>query len=231
MASKPNKQKNGERGRISDKVTIELQDWHPTPRSNVNCSNYYDAAPLRLNITWPADLPKLVPDVGAPRVRLTSLEKCINRSPDMMGEFGDGYWVALARLVSNLNLTLEDFVAGPPNPDMCCRLAPEWSVFLCATESIASTARHVFQGNTKYPFYALKKNGHLQYRLFNLKPLLGRGVRGPHCLGDYGSSAYDGAVKGSRRRVETFRLPWDVLSNRTNNEEMAFSIGERRSFN
>ena len=72
MASKTNKQRNGERERISEKVTIELQDWHPTPRSDVNCPNYQDAAPLRLDTTW-SDLPKLAPNVGGPKVRFTSL--------------------------------------------------------------------------------------------------------------------------------------------------------------
>ena len=32
-----------------------------------------------------------------------------------MGEFGYGYWVVLARFVTNLNLTLEDFVPEPLN--------------------------------------------------------------------------------------------------------------------
>jgi hypothetical protein len=32
-----------------------------------------------------------------------------------MGEFGNGYWVVLARLITNLNLALELFVAGPLN--------------------------------------------------------------------------------------------------------------------
>ena len=33
----------------------------------------------------------------------------------MMGESGYGYWVVLACLVTNLNLTLEDFVPEPLN--------------------------------------------------------------------------------------------------------------------
>ena len=33
----------------------------------------------------------------------------------MMGEFGNGYWVVPARLVTNLNLAFEIFVAGPLN--------------------------------------------------------------------------------------------------------------------
>jgi hypothetical protein len=56
--------------RISANVTIELQDRHPTPRSDVNCTNYYDVAPL--DTMWP-DQPLLAPEVGILRVRLTSL--------------------------------------------------------------------------------------------------------------------------------------------------------------
>ena len=57
-----------ERERMLEYITIELQKWHPTPRRNVNRSDYYDVAPL--DTIWP-DPPLNV--VGIPRVRLTSL--------------------------------------------------------------------------------------------------------------------------------------------------------------
>jgi hypothetical protein len=98
--------------RISANVAIELQDRHPTPFRDVNRSNYYDVAPL--DTTWP-DPPLLAPKVGRLRVRLAKLvrkktksvqvffpgyirrpdaEKFIHRSPNLLGEFGDGDWVA-----------------------------------------------------------------------------------------------------------------------------------------
>ena len=57
-----------ERERMLEYVTIELQKWHPTPRRNVNRSDYYDVAPL--DTIWP-DPPLNV--AGILRVRLTSL--------------------------------------------------------------------------------------------------------------------------------------------------------------
>jgi hypothetical protein len=39
----------------------------------------------------------------------------------MMGESGNGYRVMFTRLVTNLNLTLEMFVAGPLNRELVQR--------------------------------------------------------------------------------------------------------------
>jgi len=140
----------------------------------------------------------------------------------MMGESGNGNW---PRLVTNLNLTLEIFVAGPlnrervqrtnltiprkndtnDNADMCCRLVSEWNELLCVAKTIAPTSGRGFNGKTKSPIHALEKDGHLQYSLINVLPLIGNGVQGPHCLGEHSASVYDSAVKKPRGRVK--RLP------------------------
>jgi len=73
-------------GRISANVTIELENWHPTPRRDVNRSNYYDVAAL--DTAWP-NVPQLLA-IGSLGVQLTTLEKCIHRSPNSLGEFGNG---------------------------------------------------------------------------------------------------------------------------------------------
>lgn len=142
-----------------------------------------------------------------------------------MGESGYGYWVVLACLVTNLNLTLEVFVAEPlnrnragsadvtyyytagnetnANADMCCRLLPEWSELLCVAKAMTSTSGRFSEGKAKSPVLSLEENGHLQYRLFNMLPLISNGVWGPQYLGDHRtSSSYNGAVKQPRRRVE-----------------------------
>ena len=48
-------------------------------------------------------------------------------------------------------------------------------------------------------------------------PLVGNGVRRPHCLGDHSASVYDRAVKKPRRSAD--------------NKELAFTVRERQSFN
>jgi hypothetical protein len=49
---------------LSYNVTIELQDWHPTPCRDMNCANNYDVAPLDI-----ADMPLLaLVVVDIPRV-------------------------------------------------------------------------------------------------------------------------------------------------------------------
>ena len=111
-----------------------MQDWHPTACADVYCTDNDDIVPL--DATWPADLPLLAVIIERPGVLLTclarknkfntgvvlgisedksDLEKCIYRSSNMMSKFGNCYLVALARLVANLNLTLEAFIAGPLN--------------------------------------------------------------------------------------------------------------------
>ena len=167
-----------------------------------------------------------------------------------MGESGYGYWVVLACLVTNLNLTLEVFVAEPlnrnragsadvtyyytagnetnANADMCCRLLPEWSELLCVAKAMTSTSGRFSEGKAKSPVFSLEENGHLQDRLFNMLPLIGDGVWVPHCLGDHGaSSSQDGTVKQPRRHVE--RMLFGASS--VIKEEMALSvvIGYRRN--
>lgn len=209
--------------RISANVTIELQDRHPTPHGDMNCADNYDVAPL--DAMWP-DSPLFKPVVARTRARLKSLEKRIYTPPDMVGELGNSNWVAFARLVANLNLTLEFFTAGPANADVRCQHVPEWCELLCVTKTLAPTSSRGFKGQTESPVYALKKNRHLQHCLFNVMPLIG--VRGPHCLGDHSASVYDSTVEETRRRVE--RLLWSVSTNRTNKEEMTFSVGIGRCF-
>ena len=51
-------------------------------------------------------------------IRRPDLEKCIHRSPDMMCESRNGYRVVFTRLVANLDLTLEVFVADPLNTEL-----------------------------------------------------------------------------------------------------------------
>jgi hypothetical protein len=136
----------------------------------------------------------------------------------MMGELRNGYRIVPARLITNLNLTLKGFVTEPlwktdsasdsyhttrndtnANADVCCRLFPERSQFLRVAKTMASTSSRGFEGQTKSPVYFLEKNGHLQHRRFNVLPLIGNGVRGPHFLGNYSASAHDSAVKKPRR--------------------------------
>ena len=66
---------------------------------------------------------------------------------------------------------------------------------------MAPTSSRVFKGQTKSPIYALEENGHLQH-LFNVMPPIGKGVRGPHGLGDHSASVRDSAVKKPFRGVE-----------------------------
>jgi hypothetical protein len=126
----------------------------------------------------------------------------------MLGEFGNGYWVALARLVTNRNRTLEAFVAGPlngeqgqratlippretthDNADICYPLVLECSELFRAVKIMALTRSRSFQGNTKAPIHTSEENWKLQHHL------LGNAVRGPHCLGNHSASVRDNAVK------------------------------------
>jgi len=81
----------------------------------------------------------------------------------MMSESGKGDVVVLGCFVTNLNLTLEIFVAGPANADVGCRLWPEWSELLCIAKNMASTSSRGFKGQSKCPVHVLKENGHLQH--------------------------------------------------------------------
>ncbi len=142
-----------------------------------------------------------------------------------MGESGNGYWLVLARLITNRNLTLETFVAGPlnrdqvqragdtydttrndtnDNADMCCRILPERCELLCVVKIMTSTQSRSFQGKTKSPVHTLEENGQLQHRLFNVPPVIVKVKRGPHCLGNHRASVYDSAVEKPRRRVECY---------------------------
>jgi len=89
---------------------------------------------------------------------------------------------------------------------------------------MASTSSCGFEGQTKSPVYVLEENGHLQHCLFNVLLLIGNGVWGPHSLRNHSASAHDSAVKKQPRRGLE-RLP------SRNEEEKAFSVGVRRSFN
>ena len=106
---------------------------------------------------------------------------------------------------------------------------PEWGELLCVAKTVASTSSGVFKGQTKFPFFALEENRHLQYRLFDVLSLIGNGGRGPHSLGDNSASGYDSAVKKSIRGVEWLCL--GMQSSRINKEEMTFSVGIGHSFN
>ena len=114
------------------------------------------------------------------------------------------------------------------NADVRCRHVPKWSKLLCVAKTMASTSSRVFKGQTKSPIYALEENGHLQHLLFNVMPPIVKGVRGPHGLGDYCASVRDSAVKKPIGGVEWLCL--GVQSNRTNKEEVSFSVGIGRSF-
>lgn len=167
-----------------------------------------------------------------------------------MGESGYSYWFVLTRSNTNPNLMLKAYVAEPlnrdqadsagvtyytvgtdtnVNADMCCRLSPEWSELLCVAKTITYTSGCSVEGKAKLPAYSLEENRHLQYRLFDMLLLTEDGVRGPHCLGNDRSSAYDRAVEKRRRRVVETSY-WNVSSDRTDLIGMTFAVGIRQTF-
>jgi len=113
-----------------------------------------------------------------------------------------------------------------PTPMRTCVVewSPSGANFCELRIPMASTSSCGFEGQTKSPVYVLEENGHLQHRLFNVLLLIGDGVRGPHFLRNHSASAHDSAVKKKPRRGLE-RLP------SRNEEEKAFSVGVRRSFN
>ena len=136
---------------------------------------------------------------------------------------GDG--IALTCFITNLNLAFELEVTRPlkcrrfqrmetllrpenvtdDDANIRRRLEAKWRGSLRIEEVMASTSSCGFKGKAKSPIRAIKEDGHLQFRLFDVVFSIGDGIRSPQRLGHHSPFSYNLTVKQPVRLVRKMR--------------------------
>src|ERR1700761_5775120 len=121
--------------------------------------------------------------------RKTDLKKRFHCSPNAISKFSRGNGVARSRLVTKWDLPLELFITGPltimvnksgyskpnkdghayKNADVCGRLLTPWGMACRVSKRNTALAINACpKGNADSPVLVFEKDGHLQFRHFDM---------------------------------------------------------------